>query len=158
MMTASHESLRDDFEVSSAELNTIVEAAVETEGCFGARMTGGGFGGCTITMVHHDAVDGLRERVEAERRRIAQIFDSIPDEIVVLDVSATPQGRAHAVEVTRRIRDALSIPLTVGGGVRTADDAARLLDSGADKVAVNTAAVGDPALLDRLAEHRVEIG
>jgi len=93
---------------------------------------------------------GLRDAGDP-RERALLYQDQGADEIVVLDVSATPQGRDHGVEVTRRIRDALSIPLTVGGGVRTADDAARLLDSGADKVALNTAAVLDPALLDRLA-------
>ena len=69
------------------------------------------------------------------------------DEIVLLDVSATPEGRGHAVETVRRVRRRLSIPLTVGGGVRSADDALRLLDAGADKVGVNTAAFERPALL-----------
>lgn len=73
------------------------------------------------------------------------------DEIVLLDVSATPDGRKTAVETVRRVRAALSIPLTVGGGVRSADDAGRLLDAGADKVGVNTAAVDDPSLLTVLA-------
>ena len=69
------------------------------------------------------------------------------DELVLLDVSATPEGRGHAVETVRRVRRRLSIPLTVGGGVRAADDAGRLLDAGADKVGVNTAAVERPELL-----------
>lgn len=73
------------------------------------------------------------------------------DEIVLLDVSATPQRRAHNLEVVAAVRRDLSIPLTVGGGVRTADDAARLLDAGADKVGVNTAAVRDPGLISDLA-------
>ena len=67
------------------------------------------------------------------------------DEIVVLDVSA------NATETVRRVREVLGIPLTVGGGVRRVEDARRLLDAGADKVATNTAAVLEPALLDRLA-------
>lgn len=75
------------------------------------------------------------------------------DEIVLLDVSATPIGRGHQLETVRAVRAALSIPLTVGGGVRTVDDAGALLDAGADKVAVNTAAVREPALLSRLAEQ-----
>jgi imidazoleglycerol phosphate synthase cyclase subunit len=75
------------------------------------------------------------------------------DEIVVLDVSATPEGRGTQVDTVRRVRERLSIPLTVGGGVRTADDASRLLDAGADKVGVNTAAVSDPALLTVLADR-----
>lgn len=75
------------------------------------------------------------------------------DELVILDVSATPEGRKTAVETVARVRAVLSIPITVGGGVRSVDDAAALLDAGADKVSVNTAAVRDPALLTRLAER-----
>jgi imidazole glycerol-phosphate synthase subunit HisF len=73
------------------------------------------------------------------------------DEIVVLDVAASPEGRNTQVETVARIRTALSIPLTVGGGVRSVADAHRLLASGADKVSVNTAAVRRPALLGELA-------
>lgn len=73
------------------------------------------------------------------------------DELVVLDVSATPEARDTGVEVIKEIRTRLGIPLTVGGGVRSHGDAGRLLDAGADKVAVNTAAVVDPPLLDALA-------
>lgn len=72
------------------------------------------------------------------------------DELVVLDVSATPEGRGHAVDTVKAIRAGLGIPLAVGGGVRSVDDAAHLLDAGADKVAVNTAAVHDPELIGRL--------
>lgn len=73
------------------------------------------------------------------------------DELVILDVSATPEGRGHAVETVRQVRDVLRIPLTVGGGVRRVEDAARLLDAGADKVSVNTAAVDRPEILNELA-------
>jgi imidazoleglycerol phosphate synthase cyclase subunit len=75
------------------------------------------------------------------------------DEIVLLDVSATPDGRATARDTVRRVRAALSVPLTVGGGVRAVDDAAALLEAGADKVGVNTAAVRRPALLGELAQR-----
>lgn len=75
------------------------------------------------------------------------------DELVILDVSATPEGRGHAVETTAAVRAVLDVPLTVGGGVRTVDDAEALLAAGADKVAVNSAAVRDPSLLTRLAER-----
>jgi cyclase len=73
------------------------------------------------------------------------------DEIVMLDVSATSESRAARVGVVRALRRVLSIPLTVGGGIRTAADASRLLDVGADKVALNTAAFIDPALVTTLA-------
>ncbi len=73
------------------------------------------------------------------------------DELVVLDVSATPEGRGHAVDTVRRVRPVLSIPMTVGGGVRQVDDAARLLEVGADKVGVNTAAIRRPELIGEMA-------
>ncbi|QDV05994.1 Imidazole glycerol phosphate synthase subunit HisF [Planctomycetes bacterium Poly30] len=69
------------------------------------------------------------------------------DELCILDVSATNEGRANAIETVTAVRAVLGIPLTVGGGVRALSDAARLLDAGADKVAVNTAALARPELL-----------
>ena len=75
------------------------------------------------------------------------------DEIVILDVSATPEGRGNQVETVQRVRARIGIPLTVGGGIRTTDDARALLEAGADKVSVNTAAVHRPALLSEIAER-----
>lgn len=75
------------------------------------------------------------------------------DEIVMLDVSATPEGRSTRVETVRKIRVRLAIPLTVGGGVRRPADAEALLQAGADKVGVNTAAVKTPGLVNELAER-----
>lgn len=75
------------------------------------------------------------------------------DEIVLLDVSATPEGRDNNLGVVAAVREVLSIPLTVGGGVRKADDAARLLDAGADKVGVNSAAVERPELIGEMAQR-----
>ncbi len=74
------------------------------------------------------------------------------DEIVVLDVAATHEGRETQLDTVRRVRAALGIPLTVGGGVRSVDDARALLAAGADKVAVNSAAVARPALVGELAD------
>jgi imidazole glycerol phosphate synthase glutamine amidotransferase subunit len=79
--------------------------------------------------------------------------DEGADEIVFLDITASIEARGAALATVRRTRQALQIPFTVGGGVRSADDAERLLTAGADKVSVNTAAVGDPSLLSRLAER-----
>lgn len=73
------------------------------------------------------------------------------DELVLLDVTASAERRGHAVETVRAIRERVAIPLTAGGGVRSVDDAAALLEAGADKVAVNTAACRSPGLLDALA-------
>ncbi len=75
------------------------------------------------------------------------------DEITLLDVSATPEGRGTALETVRVVRERLALPLTVGGGVRTADHAGALLDAGADKVGINTAAVERPELLEEMARR-----
>ena len=61
LMFASHESLRDDYEVSSDELDFLVDVASEVDGVFGARMTGGGFGGCTVNLARKASVEKLRE-------------------------------------------------------------------------------------------------
>lgn len=63
LMLASHESLRDDYEVSIRELDILVAAAYSVEGIVGARMTGGGFGGCTVNIVHRDAIEDFRDIV-----------------------------------------------------------------------------------------------
>ena len=72
------------------------------------------------------------------------------DEIVVLDVSATVQARETALATVRAVRSRLGIPLTVGGGVRTLQDAERLLLAGADKVSINSAAVETPDLINQM--------
>lgn len=73
------------------------------------------------------------------------------DELVFLDITASSERRGLMADVVRRVADQVFIPLTVGGGVRTLADALRVLDAGADKVAVNTAALERPALLEELA-------
>ena len=73
------------------------------------------------------------------------------DEICFLDISASPEGKATIVDVVARTADCVFAPLTVGGGVRTVDDVQRLLEAGADKVSINTAALEDPALVARAA-------
>ena len=75
------------------------------------------------------------------------------DELVLLDISATPSGRRHGLDTVAAVREVLPVPLTVGGGVRTADDVARLLEVGADKVGINTAAVRDPSLVTRTSDR-----
>ncbi|HSM50973.1 MAG TPA: imidazole glycerol phosphate synthase subunit HisF [Thermoanaerobaculia bacterium] len=74
------------------------------------------------------------------------------DEVVLLDISATPAGRETAAAVVERAARRLFVPLTVGGGVRSLADAKRLLAAGADKVAVNSAAVRRPELLAELSD------
>jgi len=69
LMNASHESLRDDYEVSCEELDSLVELAREVDAVFGARMTGGGFGGCAVSLVRPDAVSLFKEHVSDGYRR-----------------------------------------------------------------------------------------
>ena len=66
LMTASHTSLRDDYEVTGIELDTLNAAALKVEGVLGSRMTGAGFGGCIVSLVHKDALDTFKTQVEAE--------------------------------------------------------------------------------------------
>jgi cyclase len=95
---------------------------------------------------------GLRDA--GDPAELAALYESHgADELVMLDVSATPDARDTATDTVRAIRRRLSIPLTVGGGVRSIDDAMRLLDAGADKVGVNTAAVRDPSIISSIAER-----
>jgi len=75
------------------------------------------------------------------------------DEIVFLDISATAEGRATLLDVAHRTAERLFIPLTIGGGIRTVEEMGAALRGGADKVAVNSAAVKDPALITRGAER-----
>jgi phosphoribosylformimino-5-aminoimidazole carboxamide ribotide isomerase len=69
------------------------------------------------------------------------------DELMLLDVSATDEGRRTALDVVGRVASAISVPLGVGGGIRSVDDIGQVLDAGASKVCINTAAVQDPELL-----------
>lgn len=73
------------------------------------------------------------------------------DELVYLDISATVEGRGTFVNLVRRISERINIPFTVGGGISSLDDAARLLDAGADKISINSAAVRNPGLIDEIA-------
>jgi imidazole glycerol-phosphate synthase subunit HisF len=73
------------------------------------------------------------------------------DEICYLDISASPEGRSTLVDVVARTADQVFAPLTVGGGVRTISDAERLLEAGADKIAINTAAIRAPDLISACA-------
>ncbi|HZO37252.1 MAG TPA: imidazole glycerol phosphate synthase subunit HisF [Solirubrobacteraceae bacterium] len=72
------------------------------------------------------------------------------DELVFLDITATHERRDTIVELARRTADNVFIPFTIGGGIRSVDDAQAVLDAGADKVAINSAAVARPELIDEL--------
>lgn len=92
-----------------------------------------------------DAGDPAARAAEYERQGA--------DELVLLDITASPEARPTRVETVHRVREVLSIPFTVGGGVRSVGDARALLAAGADKVSVNTAAVARPELVAELADE-----
>jgi cyclase len=73
------------------------------------------------------------------------------DEIVLLDITATSGSRSTLLEVVRATAHSLFVPFTVGGGIRALEDAAAVFDAGADKIAINSAAVRDPALIGKIA-------
>jgi cyclase len=73
------------------------------------------------------------------------------DELVYLDITATHEGRKLFADLVRRISENLNIPFTVGGGIDRVEDAELLLSAGADKVSINSSAVRDPALVERIA-------
>ncbi|HVP42268.1 MAG TPA: imidazole glycerol phosphate synthase subunit HisF [Terriglobales bacterium] len=75
------------------------------------------------------------------------------DEVVLLDITATHEGRKTLIDAVRRAARELFIPFTVGGGIRSLEDAAGIIDAGADKVSINSAAVADPSLITRIAER-----
>ena len=83
--------------------------------------------------------------------RLAEMYNREGgDELVMLDISASREGRTTLMDTVTRVARKLFIPLTVGGGVRTLDDSRRLLSAGADKIAINTAAVETPKLITEI--------
>src|SRR5262245_61392830 len=72
------------------------------------------------------------------------------DELVFLDITASHEGRDIMREMVRRVAEQVFMPFTVGGGIRTLDDATRLIQAGAEKVSLNTAAVKDPGLITQV--------
>lgn len=75
------------------------------------------------------------------------------DELVFLDITATHEQRETVADLARRTADDVFIPFTIGGGIRRVDDAQAVLDAGADKVSVNSAAIARPELIDEMAER-----
>src|SRR5215218_7183693 len=95
---------------------------------------------------------GLRDA--GDPVELAERYDAEgADELVFLDITATHEKRDTIVELARRTADNVFIPFTIGGGIRSVRDAQAVLDAGADKVSVNSAAVARPGLIDELAEQ-----
>ena len=95
---------------------------------------------------------GLRD--QGDPLELAKFYsDGGADELVFLDIKATPDDNTTLVEVVRNVAAVLEIPFTVGGGIRSVDDAARIIDAGADRVSINSAALADPSLITAIADR-----
>jgi cyclase len=105
--------------------------------------------GRVVKGVHFESLRDAGDPVEQAARYDAEGAD----ELVFLDISASHEDRDTMLEMVSRVADTIFIPFTVGGGIRSVEDAGRALRAGADKVAINTAAVRDPALVRRLADN-----
>jgi imidazole glycerol-phosphate synthase subunit HisF len=105
-------------------------------------------GGRVVKGIHFESLRDAGDPVEQAARYDADGAD----ELVFLDISASPDARRTTLEMVSRVAESIFIPFTVGGGIRSVGDAGAALRAGADKVSVNTAAVRDPALVSRLAE------
>ena len=103
--------------------------------------------GRTVKGIHFVGLRDMGDAVELGARYAAEGAD----ELVYLDISASVEGRKTFCSLVSRVAEQLNIPFTVGGGISTIDDAARLLDAGADKISVNTAAINNPGLIDAIA-------
>ena len=103
--------------------------------------------GVTVKGIHFVGLRNVGDPVELGAKYSADGAD----ELVYLDISASHEGRRTFTKLVERISERIDIPFTVGGGISSYDDAARLLDAGADKISVNTAAVANPDLITQLA-------
>ncbi len=103
--------------------------------------------GRTVKGIHFVGLRDMGDAVELGARYAAEGAD----ELVYLDISASAEGRKTFCDLVSRVAEQINIPFTVGGGIATIDDAARLLDAGADKISVNTAAIKNPGLIDAIA-------
>lgn len=103
--------------------------------------------GRTVKGVNFVGLQDVGDAVELGKMYAAQGAD----ELVYLDISATVEGRNTFTSLVEKIARNINIPFTVGGGISSIDDAARLLDVGADKISINSAAVRNPRLIDEIA-------
>lgn len=105
--------------------------------------------GRTVKGIHFEDLTDVGDAVE-----LGQHYARTgADELVYLDISATKEGRNTFTQLVSRIADGINIPFTVGGGIASIEDAARLLDAGADKVSINSSALRTPQLIDEIASR-----
>lgn len=99
--------------------------------------------GRTVKGINFEGLTDVGDPVELGARYAADGAD----ELVYLDISASKEGRNTFTELVKRIAERINIPFTVGGGISSLEDAARLLDAGADKITINSAAVANPQII-----------
>lgn len=104
-------------------------------------------GGRTVKGINFEGLRDVGDPVELSKF----YSDEGADELVYLDISASQEDRSTFTQLVESIALAINIPFTVGGGISTVDDASRLLDKGADKITINTAAVNNPDIINRIA-------
>lgn len=104
-------------------------------------------GGRTVKGINFEGLADVGDPVELGARYASEGAD----ELVYLDINASKEDRATFTDLVRRIAERIDIPFTVGGGISSVEDASRLLDAGADKITVNSAAVANPGLITEIA-------
>lgn len=105
--------------------------------------------GRTVKGINFVGIKDAGDPIELAKRYVAEGAD----ELVFLDITATVEKRETLVELVQRIALEIDIPFTVGGGINTVEDAARVIEAGADKVSINSAAVKRPELIQEIAER-----
>ncbi|CAN5188051.1 imidazole glycerol phosphate synthase subunit HisF [soil metagenome] len=105
--------------------------------------------GRVVKGVHFEGLRDAGDPVEVARR----YERDGADELVFLDISASHEGRAILLDMVRRVAECVFMPFTVGGGIKTLDDATRLIQAGAEKVSLNTAAVKTPELIEKVSRR-----
>lgn len=105
--------------------------------------------GRTVKGINFEGLADVGDPVELGARYAAEGAD----ELVYLDITASREGRGTFTKMVERVADRVNIPFTVGGGISSLDDAAALLDAGADKITVNSAAVAHPQLISDIASR-----
>ena len=106
-------------------------------------------GGRTVKGINFEGLADVGDPVELGARYAAEGAD----ELVYLDISASKEDRATFTDLVTRIAERINIPFTVGGGISSIEDAARLLEAGADKITINSAAVANPALITEISNR-----
>ncbi|MDE6423164.1 MAG: imidazole glycerol phosphate synthase cyclase subunit, partial [Muribaculaceae bacterium] len=106
-------------------------------------------GGRTVKGINFEGLADVGDPVELGARYAAEGAD----ELVYLDISASKEDRATFTDLVTRIAERINIPFTVGGGISSIEDAARLLEAGADKITINSAAVANPNLITEISNR-----